>query len=413
MPIFVTSIATTLATALAARAATGGGSGGSSGDSGGGTEGGHWTDLFILEMSGKDKERFRNECGKSGKKRYFAYDISGLDGNRVAIGWMRENAQDAFKDEFGSQPWKYDIDTLSNDQLGEFFDIHISHHNEEKNKVKFINRRDDGDGKECAFEDFIYVDKSGQAASEAWAETLAAVPEQLKTPHSTLYIASVSEGVRRDDAGLIKTDSFKLNWNNLETKAEWKTGVRTKFSEIQDGEVPGTIALMREQIYIPDLENPPAEEDTTHPGGAISAEQYNQYYDLNTGKSQKSPTLRTAYVNQSEHKIGFNVTYGRPERSALKGKYKRFEGDYSTGMDLAIDRVVRQAVKDSKVKSRYNFKRVDTNERFKKKELSFFAGEGQVKETVEISTTAQRGGLSDVMGSGPAPGAGGGGGVAN
>jgi hypothetical protein len=315
---------------------------------------------------------------------------------------MAENRQDDFKDEFGAQPWKADIDKLSNDQLGDFFNIHISHHNENNNKVKFYGIKDDPEksGK-CVYERSITVAKSGQADLEALAEqaatgtgTQAQRAEQLKTPHSTLYIASVSKGVQRDDTGLVKADSFKLNWNNLETKAEWKTGVRTKFSEIQDGEVPGTIALMKEEIYIPELGEPSIEGLL---GEVIGKKKYNQYYDLNTGKNQNSPTLRGALseIDTDEHKFGSNVTYGKVERKALKDKYKRFEGDYSTGMDLAIDRVVRQAAKDSKVKSRYNFKRVDTNERFKKKELSFFAGEGQVKETVEISTTAQGGGLSE------------------
>jgi len=372
-----------------------------------GTEGGHWTDLFILEphQDRNDREYFRKECDSGlHKKWYFPYDISKLDGNRIAIGWMRASAEDDFEDETGFRVYKAplpEIEKLTNDDLEKFFDIHISHHDEERNKVKFIGQTEGNNNKKCAFEDSVLVAKSGQADLEALAEqaatgtgTQAQRAEQLKTPHSTLYIASVSKGVQRDDTGLVKADSFKLNWNNLETKAEWKTGVRTKFSEIQDGEVPGTIALMKEEIYIPELGEPSIEGLL---GEVIGKKKYNQYYDLNTGKNQNSPTLRGALseIDTDEHKFGSNVTYGKVERKALKDKYKRFEGDYSTGMDLAIDRVVRQAAKDSKVKSRYNFKRVDTNERFKKKELSFFAGEGQVKETVEISTTAQGGGLSE------------------
>ena len=55
-------------------------------------------------------------------------------------------------------------------------------------------------------------------------------------------------------------------------------------------------------------------------------------------------------------------------------------------MDLAIDAIVNAARSQMKTKSKYNFKKVDTNKRFKRKNLSLFSEEGRMAETIGVTT---------------------------
>tara|TARA_R110000765_G_scaffold400672_1_gene495775 strand:- start:3367 stop:4494 length:1128 start_codon:yes stop_codon:yes gene_type:complete len=209
------------------------------------------------------------------------------------------------------------------------------------------------------------------AESAAAAERAAAAAE----PHSALYISSMSQTIRLNrKTGLISQNSFRLKWNDMRYPENWTDDVKNEYNAIQNGEESGTIAIIKENIYL----------------GSDGHKSYNLYYDLNTGPAQKAPTLEreldgfTSFSDSSS--AIFNVSYGRVEKSALEAKYKRFEGTYSRGMDLAIDAIVNAARSQMKTKSKYNFKKVDTNKRFKRKNLSLFSEEGRMAETIGVTT---------------------------
>ena len=222
--------------------------------------------------------------------------------------------------------------------------------------------------------------KGGQEAADAAAaateaDRLAAFEEIERDPHATLYVASMNVSIN-SKTGLINQGAFKLRWNDLEKVPLWNSGVRSKYIAIQKGEVEdNSVALMKEQVWLP-----PVWDFKT----------YNSYADLNTGKHQQSPTLTRVPTDPPT----FRVNYGNSnapvgEEKGLKNKYKRFRGStYAAGMALAIDDIVKVAMKGMRPKSELNFKQVDTNTRFKKEFLSLFNRVPTTTETIDTTTSA-------------------------
>ena len=211
------------------------------------------------------------------------------------------------------------------------------------------------------------------AEAAARAERAANAAE----PGSALYISSMSRAIRLNrKTGLIAQDSFRLKWNDMRYPEAWSTEVTNEYNTIQNGEKPGTIALIRDNIYMPSGDVPKI---------------WNLYYDLNTGAAQKSPRVLNPYTDVDGLLFSapgfFLITYGTVEKDALETKYKRFEGTYDRGMELAIDDLVNRAISQLRTKSKYNFKKVDTNKRFRKKNLSLFSEQRRPTETMGISAT--------------------------
>ena len=217
-------------------------------------------------------------------------------------------------------------------------------------------------------------------AMETAVAEAAAVAERAANaaePGSALYISSMSRAIRLNrKTGLIAQDSFRLKWNDMRYPEAWSTEVTNEYNTIQNGEKPGTIALIRDNIYMPSGDVPKI---------------WNLYYDLNTGAAQKSPRLLNPYTDVDGLLFSapgfFLITYGTVEKDALETKYKRFEGTYDRGMELAIDDLVNRAISQLRTKSKYNFKKVDTNKRFRKKNLSLFSEQRRPTETMGISAT--------------------------
>jgi len=213
------------------------------------------------------------------------------------------------------------------------------------------------------------------AVAEAAAEAERAA--NAAEPGSALYISSMSRAIRLNrKTGLIAQDSFRLKWNDMRYPEAWSTEVTNEYNTIQNGEKPGTIALIRDNIYMPSGDVPKI---------------WNLYYDLNTGAAQKSPRVLNPYTDVDGLLFSapgfFLITYGTVEKDALETKYKRFEGTYDRGMELAIDDLVNRAISQLRTKSKYNFKKVDTNKRFRKKNLSLFSEQRRPTETMGISAT--------------------------
>jgi len=202
--------------------------------------------------------------------------------------------------------------------------------------------------------------------------------------HSALYLSSMSTTVSFGAVtGLIAGSSFALTWNDLEYPDLWSQSVLQQFNAIQDGDAPGAISLIKENIYIPN----------SGEGGSSSGEkEYNIYYDYNTGKQQRAPTFTMHDFDKAfseEETRAWDVSYGKQEEAALKAKYKRYQGNsYKEGMSLALDSVVLAAISQIRIKSKYNFKKVDTNRRFRKKNLSLFSESGRPTEMGGVTTTA-------------------------
>ena len=216
------------------------------------------------------------------------------------------------------------------------------------------------------------------AESAARTERAAAAAE----PHSALYISSMSQTIRLNrKTGLIAQDSFRLKWNDMRYPENWSQEVTQKYNEIQSGADPGKIAVIKNNIYIP------------HSESGAGYNSYNLFYDLNTGMKQMAPhverqqKLDGGVDSFSETETATcDVYYGRVEGDALEDKYKRFSGDYSTAMDSTIDGIVNDAISQMRTKSKYNFKRVDTNKKFRRKNLSLFSEEGRMTEAIEVTT---------------------------
>ena len=223
-----------------------------------------------------------------------------------------------------------------------------------------------------------------QQADEAHAsaERAAAQAAATSEPHSALYLSSMSKTMRIvSKTGLIAQDSFRLKWNDMRYPAFWSQEVTQKYNEIQSGADPGKIAIIKNNIYIPRSES----------GTGYGS--YNLFYDLNTGMKQMAP-----HVERRRNSDGgvdsftetetatCDVYYGRVEGDALEDKYKRFSGDYGEAMDSAIDGMVNDAISQMRTKSKYNFRRVDTNKSFKRRNLSLFFGESQSTEALKVTT---------------------------
>ena len=351
---------------------------------------------YRLTWLGDKTRKLRSECGKfdAAREKYHRYEISAnQDGapmpRKVGITWASPNSP--------STPfweWAYDGKTQADFTESEWTHIlellvftisdlgHDPLDHERALKIQFWREDTDDDDKGCRKYVSETIDKIvDEEALEEAAEAAALREEIERDPHATLYVASMNVSIN-SETGLINQGAFKLRWNDLEKVSEWRSGVKSKYIAIQKGEVEdNSVALMREQVWLP-----PVWDFKT----------YNSYADLNTGKHQQSPTVRrlpTPHRHRSDLPT-FRVSYGNSnapvgEERGLKNKYKRFSGRaYPIGMALAIDDIVKVAMKGMRPKSEFNFKQVDTNTRFQKEFLSLFNERATATETVDTTTSA-------------------------
>jgi len=206
---------------------------------------------------------------------------------------------------------------------------------------------------------------------------------KLNTPRTTLYVASMSKAIVLEGAtGLIGADSFRLKWNNLEAIPDWDPSTHRKWLAIQKGDAPGgSIGIIKENLYLPVEDSP----DIWNP----VVKYFNTFSSLNTGKQQEDPTLSRIAAETPTFEVSYNPRPGAMgETKGLKDKYQRFEGaTYHQGVDLAINTIVEAALKGTKLQSKYNFKKADTNKKFNTNKLSLFSEAGRMPESVEVSTT--------------------------
>jgi hypothetical protein len=231
----------------------------------------------------------------------------------------------------------------------------------------------------CAGDEVEAATEAYRSLTSEQKEKIAEVQARqayLNEPHSMMFIASMSDSIQLDtETGLIKQDTFRLKWNNLETVPEWAHGVRNQYIAIKKGEVTGSVAIIKNNIYLPPADN---------------YKSFNIYGDLNTGQFQKPPTLTRLPGREVPT---FRISYGdrgdrAGESAALKRKYQRFEGNSTRAMVVAIDGIVDAAIKGIRAPSKYTFKKIDSNTRFKRENLSLLGGSSTVPENIEVSTTS-------------------------
>lgn len=204
-------------------------------------------------------------------------------------------------------------------------------------------------------------------------------PEQI----TETSICSMADTVSiNGTTGLIQKGSFRLKWNNLDDTSDWDTGTKNQYSKLENNELSGTIALVKDIITV---------------GGS---ESYNFYSTLNTGESQRDPTLSLGIHPDGGSGMTVeilagggwtDITYGSVEEEAIKEKYKRYTGgDYSAGLGEAINDLVQQVIDSSiKIQAKYNFKKVNTNRAFRKKNVTIFPDEmgAEIEDTQTATST--------------------------
>jgi len=183
---------------------------------------------------------------------------------------------------------------------------------------------------------------------------------------STMYFASLGDATEfNTESGLILNGTFNLKWNNFEGTAEWNDGTKGRYNSIEDGEVPGTITVIKENVY----------DNTTTAA-------YNTFYDLNTGQSQTSPTI--TLIGGSGQKE-FSVEYGSVEATAIQDKYKRYDGSWNDAVDGMIDGMVQAAIDGSyQSKAVLNFKKTKVKD-FKEETITAFPDQIMVGTTEDPS----------------------------
>ena len=187
------------------------------------------------------------------------------------------------------------------------------------------------------------------------------------TSTSDLYVSTLDDSVDVGaDTDLITEGNFDVHWANLDSRDNWDEGSKNQYNNIEDGEVSGFMFIQKEHIKV---------DDTT----------YKNYSPVNTGPSQGNPAVTTTmgYSNT------FNVQYSTVEENAIKDKYNHYDGEFKDHMHQQVSNLVRKAVGGlNQAKSRYTFKKIDTNRKFKEINVSAFAKDEAATESVEVTTEA-------------------------
>ena len=259
----------------------------------------------------------------------------------------------------------YDGGQLTDAQKGYLY-ITLSDGQESKLNIRYygVSSRYCGDSGDYNSEPkSIAVDRGGlDARSGGGSGTVAS-----DLGSSAMYFASLGDETEiNTDSGLIRNGTFNLKWNNFEGTAEWNSGTKGRYNSIEDGEVPGTITVIKENVY-----------------DNITTAAYNTFYDLNTGQSQTSPTI-TQY-DWPTGEIEFSVEYGSVEATAIQDKYKRYDGSWNDAVDGMIDGMVQAAIDGSyQSKAVLNFKKTKVKD-FKEETITAFPDQIMVGTTEDPS----------------------------
>jgi hypothetical protein len=185
------------------------------------------------------------------------------------------------------------------------------------------------------------------------------------TSTSDFYVSTLDDSVDIGaDTDLITEGNFDVHWANLDSRDNWDEGSKNQYNNIEDGEVSGFMFIQKEHIKV---------DDTT----------YKNYSPVNTGPSQGNPAVTTTmgYSNT------FNVQYSTVEENAIKDKYNHYDGEFKDHMHQQISNLVRKAVGGlNQAKSRYTFKKIDTNRKFKEINVSAFAKDEVAIESMPVAT---------------------------
>jgi|3_EtaG_2_1085321.scaffolds.fasta_scaffold33136_2 hypothetical protein len=193
---------------------------------------------------------------------------------------------------------------------------------------------------------------------------------------SSLYYTY--EELPYDDFGLLT--SLDLHWNELgaDPMITWDENVRASYEAIEAGDISGVVVIGKQVL-----------ESATETWEK-------KIYSINTGANQVDPSLTLDTTNTIIPGVTtptFVVDYGTQgvEKSALEAKYKKYDSDdYETAVEAQgiAPLVAGVAANIIKTKSKYNFKKVDTNREFLTRNLTAFQGHiakvGEIERLIEI-----------------------------
>ncbi len=184
---------------------------------------------------------------------------------------------------------------------------------------------------------------------------------------STISFASLADDVEfNGDTGLIRNGKFDLKWNNIESSAAWDDDTKGRYNSIEEGDVSGSIAIIKENVY----------DNTT-------AAAFNTFYDLNTGQNQTSPTITLVGGTGGKE---FTVEYGSIEETAIEEKFKRYDSDWNSDVEGMIDELVQKAIDGSyQTRAGLNFKKTRVKD-FKEKNITVFVNETMEGTTEELTS---------------------------
>ena len=193
------------------------------------------------------------------------------------------------------------------------------------------------------------------------------------TAETTQYFASIGPSTLIDEeTGLIRQSTFVLDWNNLDDSSTWSDSTKVQYNKFEDGELSGSMTPLADIIIL---------------HGTTRADYYITWSALNTGTSQRDPTVESTGWSIT---YGMPVTYGSVEEDAIKAKYKRYSGaDYKPALNTMIDSIVQQVVDASiRTRSQYNFRKIDSNVHFREENTTIFAGDETTTEMESDVATA-------------------------
>ena len=192
------------------------------------------------------------------------------------------------------------------------------------------------------------------------------------TSTSDLYVSTLDDSVDVGaDTDLITEGNFDVHWANLDSRDNWDEGSKNQYNNIEDGEVSGFMFIQKEHIKV---------DGTT----------YKNYSSVNTGPSQGDPVVTHSGRDESlDEGVVFDVQYSTVEENAIKDKYNHYDGEFKDYLHQQVSNLVRKAVGGlNQAKSRYTFKKIDTNRKFKEINVSAFAKDEAATESVEVTTEA-------------------------
>jgi len=192
------------------------------------------------------------------------------------------------------------------------------------------------------------------------------------TSTSDFYVSTLDDSVNIGaDTDLITEGNFDVHWANLDSRDNWDEGSKNQYNNIEDGEVSGFMFIQKEHIKV---------DGTT----------YKNYSPVNTGPSQGDPVVTHSGRDESlDEGVVFDVQYSTVEENAIKDKYNHYDGEFKDHMHQQVSNLVRKAVGGlNQAKSRYTFKKIDTNRKFKEINVSAFAKDEAATESVEVTTEA-------------------------